>query len=78
MKTIKIRYVKRNNTYYMERKSFFGWKRLGYSVDMGYGGYWQSYTSKDKKELLKDVLENHYQMDKRFVEVIEYPTIKVY
>ena len=50
MKTIKIRYVKRNDTYYMERKSFFGWRRLGYSVDMGYGGYWQSFTSTNKEE----------------------------
>jgi len=78
MKTIKIRYVKRKDTYYMERKSFFGWKRLGYSVDMGYGTYWQSYTSKDKKELLNEVLEKHYMIDKRFVEVVEHPMIKVY
>lgn len=78
MKTIKIRYVKRNGTYYMKRKTFFGWKRLGYSVDMGYGGFWQSYTSDNKKDLLKEVLEKHYEVDKRFVEVIEYPTIKVY
>ena len=78
MKTIKIRYVKINNTYYMERKSIFGWKRLGYSVDMGYGGFWKSYTSNNKKDLLKEVLEHHYEMDKRFVEVIEYPTIKIY
>ena len=78
MKTIKIRYVKRNDTYYMERKGIFGWKRLGYSVDMGYGGIWQSYTSNDKKELLNEVLEKHYMIDKRFVEVVEYPMIKVY
>jgi hypothetical protein len=78
MRTIKIRYVKRNDTYYMERKSLFGWKRLGYSVDMGYGGFWQSYTSKDKKDLLDEVLEKHFEVDKRFVEVIEYPMIKIY
>jgi hypothetical protein len=78
MKTIKIRYVKRNDTYYMERKGIFGWKRLGYSVDMGYGSIWQSYISNDKKELLNEVLEKHYMIDKRFVEVVEYPMIKVY
>jgi hypothetical protein len=78
MKTIKIRYVKRNDTYYMERKVIFGWKRLGYSVDMGYGSIWQSYISNDKKELLNEVLEKHYMIDKRFVEVVEYPMIKVY
>jgi hypothetical protein len=78
MKTIKIRYVKRNDTYYMERKSLFGWRRLGYTLDMGYGSSWQSYTSNDKKELLNEVLEKHYMIDKRFVEVVEYPMIKVY
>lgn len=78
MKTIKIRYVKRKDTYYMERKGIFGWKRLGYSVDMGYGSIWQSYISNDKKELLNEVLEKHYMIDKRFVEVVEYPMIKVY
>ena len=77
MKTIKIRYVKRNDTYYMERKGIFGWKRLGYSVDMGYGSIWQSYTSDNKKDLLDQVLEEYYQIDRRFAEIIEYPTIKV-
>ena len=62
----------------MERKVIFGWKRLGYSVDMGYGSIWQSYISNDKKELLNEVLEKHYMIDKRFVEVVEYPMIKVY
>jgi hypothetical protein len=78
MKTIKIRYVKRKGTYYMERKGIFGWKRLGYSVDMGYGSFWQSYTSDNKKDLLDQVLEEYYQIDRRFAEIIEYPMIKVY
>jgi hypothetical protein len=78
MKTIKIRYVKRKDTYYIERKGIFGWKRLGYSVDMGYGGFWQSYTSDNKKDLLDQVLEEYYQIDRRFAEIIEYPMIKVY
>jgi len=78
MKTIKIRYVKRNDTYYMERKTLFGWKRLGYSVDMGYGGYWQSYTSENKKQLLTEVLDSHYSSCKKHIEVIEYPMIKIY
>jgi hypothetical protein len=62
----------------MERKSFFGWRRLGRNIDMGYGGYWQSYTSTNKEELLKEVLDKHYMMCKKHVEVIEYPMIKVY
>jgi hypothetical protein len=62
----------------MERKSLFGWRRLGYTLNMGYGSICQSYTSNDKKELLNEVLEKHYMIDKRFVEVVEYPMIKVY
>ena len=78
MKTIKIRYVKRKDTYYMERKTLFGWKRIGYSVDMGYGGFCQSYTSKNKEELLNEVLDKHYSLCKKHVEIVEYPMIKVY
>jgi hypothetical protein len=78
MRTIKLRYVKRNGTYYMERKTFFGWKRIGYTINMGYGSLWQSYTSDNKKDLLKEVLEKHYEVDKRFVTIKEYPTIKIY
>ena len=78
MKTIKIRYVKRKDTYYMERKSFFGWRRIGYTVNMGYGSIWQSYTATNKEELLKEVLDKHYMMCKKHIEIVEYPTIKVY
>jgi hypothetical protein len=49
----------------MERKTLFGWKRIGYSVDMGYGGFWQSYTSKNKEELLNEVLDKHYSLCKK-------------
>jgi hypothetical protein len=47
-------------------------------VDMGYGGFWQSYTSKNKEELLNEVLDKHYSLCKKHVEIVEYPMIKVY
>lgn len=31
-----------------------------------------------KEELLTDVLENYYEVDKRFVRIKEYPTIQIY
>ncbi len=62
----------------MERKSIFGWKKIGYTINMGYGSVWWSYTSDNKKDLLSEVSEKHYEVDKRFIEVIEYPTIKIY
>jgi glutamate racemase len=36
------------------------------------------YTEKSKEELLKNVLDKHYKMDKRFVEVEQHPTIRIY
>jgi len=79
MKTIKIRFVKNSDeSYNIQRKGWFRWKYLGYSVDMGYGGFYAYYNGKTKEELLKEVLEEYYKVDKRFVEIIEYPTIKIY
>jgi Holliday junction resolvasome RuvABC endonuclease subunit len=34
--------------------------------------------NKIKKELLEEVLEHHYKIDRRFVKIIEYPKIKHY
>ena len=78
MNTIKIRYIKRNETYYMERKTIFGWRRVGRNVCTEFGCIWQSYISNNKEDLLSKVLEYHYKIDKRFVEIIEYPMIKIY
>lgn len=78
MKTIKIRYVERNNTYNMQYKSWFGWKDLTYTIDMGYGGITNYYENKDKTKLLDEVLEKKFNTVRKFVTIIEYPTIKVY
>ena len=80
MRTIKIRFVKnQRGNYYIQRKGWFGrWKDIGYSVDMGYGSVTYEYSAVTKEELLEKVLEEYYEVDKRFVEIIEYPTIKVY
>ena len=80
MRKIKIRFVKnKRGSYYIQRKGWFGrWKDIGYSVDMGYGGYFQYYVGKTKEELIDDVLDKHYQVCRKHVEIIEYPTIKIY
>jgi hypothetical protein len=80
MRTIKIRFVKsKNANYHLQRKGWFGrWKDIGYSVDMGYGGFYMIYTAKTKEELLDEVLDKHYQVCRNHVEIIEYPTIKIY
>lgn len=80
MRTIKIRFVKNKiGSYNIQRKGWFGrWKYLGYSVDMGYGGFYQYYCGEKKEELLEEVLDEHYRVCKKHVEIIQYPTIKIY
>ena len=80
MKTIKIRFVKNNKgSYNIQRKGLFGrWKYLGYSVDMGYGGYYALYVGLTKESLLEEVLDKHYQVCRKHVEIIEYPMIKLH
>ena len=75
---IKIRFVKRKNGYLIQRKSFRGWKYIGYTVDMGYGSIRYLYCQDSKNKLLDEVLEKYYEVDKRFVEIIEYPAMKIY
>jgi hypothetical protein len=78
MKEIKIRFILENEKYRAERKTLFGWRSISYVIDMGYGSIGYYYTGTTKEELLAELLENYYKMDKRFVRVIEYPTILVY
>ena len=80
MRTIKIRFVKnQRGNYNIQRKGWFGrWKYIGYSVDMGYGGFYALYVGDKKETLLDEVLDKHYQVCRNHVEIIEYPTIKIY
>ena len=80
MRTIKIRFVKnQRGNYNIQKKGWFGrWKDIGYSVDMGYGGFYALYVGDTKKSLLDEVLDKHYQVCRKHVEIIEYPTIKIY
>ena len=79
MRTIKIRFIKHGkNKYTIQRKGWFRWKDIGYSVDMGYGGFYEIYSAETKEDLLKEVLEKYYEVDKRFVQVIEHATIEIY
>ena len=78
MKTIKIRFIKHKDSYTLQRKGWFGWKNIYYTIDMGYGAVSYNYAKKTKDDLLSEVLENYYEIDKRFVKIKEYPTIKIY
>ena len=78
MKKIKIRFIQREKDFILQRKTWYGWKYIRYWVDTGYESINYIYRKDSKEELLKEVLEHHYKIDKRFVTVTEYPTIKTY
>ena len=80
MKTIKIRFVKnQRGNYNIQEKGWFGrWKYIGYSVDMGYGGYYEYYSGKSKQELLDEVSDKHFRTCRKYIKFIQYPTIKIY
>lgn len=84
-KTIKIRFVNRpllkNNDrqFAIQRRTWYGgWRYIGYTIDMGYGSVYDYYAKGTKQEVLIAVLEHYYKVDKRFVNVIEYPGLKHY
>jgi len=79
MKTITIRFIKHGKKKYtIQRRGWFGWKDITYTINMGYGSVTYDYSAETKEDLLKSVLEEYYKVDKRFVQVIEHSTIKVY
>ena len=80
MKTIKIRFINRNNKdFLIQKKTWFGWKYIGYWQMASSGdSIWYLYCKETKEELLNQVLENYYKTDKRFVKIIEYPELKMY
>ena len=84
-KTIKIRFVNRpgykdsGGQFVIQRRTWYGgWKYIGYTINMGYGSIYEYYARRTKQEVLNAVLEHYYKVDKRFVNVTEYPGLKLY
>ena len=82
MKTLKIRFIELRGSsqteYEIQVKKWHGWKTQGYSVDMGYGGFYELYTDVSKENLLNTVLDKEFKTVKKFITIIEYPTLKRY
>lgn len=78
MKTFKIRFVEFDGKFSIQQKTVFGWMELRYVVDMGYGSVSYLYSAKTKEEVLAEVLEKRFKIDKRFAKIIEYPGLKIY
>lgn len=77
-KTIKIRFIDKFGTYYIQKKTFFGWNYITYKniiMDVEVSYY---FFNEDKKELLKEVITQHFGLSIDCVTIIEYPTIKYY
>lgn len=75
---LKIRFVKTNEVYFAQRKTWLGWKDITYTVDMGYGSVVYQYTNKNKKDLLTEILDKKYRKSKRHVSIYEYGGLKIY
>ena len=79
MKKIIIRFIDHKGKFRIQRKTWYGrWKNVTYVVELGYARAIYSYSGNTKEETLNEVLENYYKVDRRFVEIAEYPTIKIY
>ncbi len=81
MKKLTIRFVQRGkNTadYQIQRRRFFIWWTITYTVHMGYGSVVSAYQASTHKELLDSVLKNKYKTCIDFCRITEYPMIKRY
>jgi len=79
MKKIKIRYIEHRKGFFaIQRKTLFGWKFITFEVG-GYGGsVIFRYSEKSKKKVLKKVLDNYYKTCKKYVTIVEYPSLRIY
>jgi hypothetical protein len=77
-KTISIRFINKFGTYYIQRKSLFGWKYLsGFHLVCDQKIYYDYYDG-DTENLLNRVIKEHYGVDRKYVIIKEYPMIKYY
>ena len=78
MRKLTIRFVKRKETYYIQRYKWFRWRNIGYYQGSCAGGeVWVEYYAKTKEELLDKVMK-HYKTCLEFVEITEHATILKY
>ena len=64
MKSIKIRFIKHKDRYTIQKKGWFRWKDIYYTIDMGYGSVSYDYAEKTKEENAKLEKEKEIKNDK--------------
>jgi hypothetical protein len=79
--TLKIRYIEipgtDNPLYKMQIKKWWGWKTASIMVCFG-GTIEIVYSDISKESLLNEVLLEKYNTELKYVDIIEYPTLKMY
>lgn len=75
---IKIRFVEIDSGYHIQRKTLFGWQYIKYEFKFNSESNHIHYFSKDKLLLLEEVIKDFYGLNPDMVEVIEYPSLKIY
>lgn len=73
---MKIRFVKSDKKYFIQRRFWYGWMYLRYEVCNWAGCYYQLYCNEDKRKLLSEYLDRK-KLCERHVEIIEYPELKI-
>ena len=80
-KKIKIRFIETEGltNFSAQRKTWFGWTDIGYKLVSDCGPtLLLLYYDSDKSTLIDEILEKYYHTDRRFVTIIEYPSLKIY
>jgi hypothetical protein len=81
--TLKIRYIEIPGTdtplYKMQIKKWWGWKIASKHCMAGFGDTIEIvYSNISKESLLNEVLLEKYNTELKYVDIIEYPTLKMY
>lgn len=79
-KTIKIRFIETEGgtNFSAQRKTWFGWRDIEYSRTSECGLCFYLYYHSTKEKLVDEILEKYYHTDRKFVTIIEYPSLKIY
>jgi hypothetical protein len=77
-KIIRIRFVEKFNGFFIQKKTFFGWKYIYYITTIMNETAQHNYFNVSKENLLIEVIKEHYGLSFDSVEIIEYPSIKQY
>lgn len=82
MKTIEIRFVEKiysdtSKHYLAQSKKWYGWRYIG-TNESSLDNWYDNYIENTKDKLLETILTKHFKTCKKFVTIIEHPSLKIY